>query len=358
MLQWIDPETGARKSRSARTSDPDEAETARADLEYELTHGKYQEASRMSWERFRELFDGEYLTNLRPRTRKRYEQVFNLFEEVARPTRLKAVTERTVSAFAAALRQRRTRGRVGMMPSTVRVTLQFLGTALHWAAEQKLIASAPKLPAVKVSRKKPQPVPAESFERLLGKAPDPNMRTFLLCGWLAGLRLGEVVALRWEAGDGAPYLDPARNRIVLPAEFVKSVEDQWVPLDPALREAMEALPRHGPRVFRFLAPDGHSLTANGVSERVIRLARRAGVKLTIHTLRKGFGCHYAAKVPAQVLQKLMRHGDVQTTMAFYANVDAAVEEAVTGPQRNSSRNSSTPPAQDCPTPSDVSPNPA
>ena len=29
VLQWIDPETGARKSRSAQTSDPEEAETAR-----------------------------------------------------------------------------------------------------------------------------------------------------------------------------------------------------------------------------------------------------------------------------------------------------------------------------------------
>jgi len=29
-----------------------------------------------------------------------------------------------------------------------------------------------------------------------------------------------------------------------------------------------------------------------------------------------------------VLQKLMRHSDIRTTMDYYANVDAAVEEAV------------------------------
>ena len=50
MLQWIDPETGRRKSKSAETADPDNAEQKRADLEYELNHGKYQEASRMTWE--------------------------------------------------------------------------------------------------------------------------------------------------------------------------------------------------------------------------------------------------------------------------------------------------------------------
>ena len=49
---------------------------------------------------------------------------------------------------------------------------------------------------------------------------------------------------------------------------------------------------------------------------MLRLAKRAGVKLTMHSLRKGFGCYYAARVPAQVLQKLMRHADIETTMAY------------------------------------------
>jgi hypothetical protein len=35
----------------------------------------------------------------------------------------------------------------------------------------------------------------------------------------------------------------------------------------------------------------------------------------------------------------MRHSDIKITMAYYANVDDAVREAVLGPQRNSSCNS-------------------
>jgi hypothetical protein len=34
----------------------------------------------------------------------------------------------------------------------------------------------------------------------------------------------------------------------------------------------------------------------------------------------------------------MRHKNIKTTMDYYANVDAAVEAAVFGKQRNSSRN--------------------
>jgi integrase len=339
VLQWTDPDTGRRKSKTAGTSDPKRAEDARADLEYELNHGRYQEASRMTWERFRQLFTEEYLSNLRPKTRQRYDVVFDLFEEVSAPKQLKSITERTVSAFAAALRKRSLPGRVGMMPSTIQVTLQFLHTSLAWAVEQKLLPACPGFPSVKVPRKKPQPIPLESFERLLAKAPDANMRAYLLAGWLAGLRLSEAAALDREETDEAPYLDLRRNRIILPAKFTKAVEDQWVPLDPTLRQALEELPRHGRKVFRFCGTDGHALTTNGISERVIRLAKKAGVKLSMHSLRKGFGCHYAGRVPAQVLQRLMRHSDIKTTMAYYANVDEAVEEAVLGARaRNGLRN--------------------
>src|SRR5581483_3655924 len=98
-----------------------------------------------------------------------------------------------------------------------------------------------------------------------------------------------------------------------------------VPLDPTLRDALLALPRHGKKVFRFISQrTKRPLDPYSMSDRVIRLAKKAGVLLTMHTLRKGFGCRYAGKVPAQVLQKLMRHRRIKTTMDYYANVDVAV----------------------------------
>src|SRR3712207_5002910 len=111
VLQWHDPDTGLRKSKSAGTADPDEAEKRRADLEYELNHGLHREASGMSWERFRELVEEEYVSGLRPKTRTRYRYGFDLFERLCRPKSLKSITERTLSAFAAAMRKKRTRGR-------------------------------------------------------------------------------------------------------------------------------------------------------------------------------------------------------------------------------------------------------
>jgi len=43
-------------------------------------------------------------------------------------------------------------------------------------------------------------------------------------------------------------------------------------------------------------------------------------------------------VPAQVLQKLMRHPNISLTITNCANVDAAATQAILGRERNPSRN--------------------
>jgi hypothetical protein len=73
MLQWTDPETGKRRSESAGTADETEAETKRADKEYELNHGLHQDVSRMTWARFRERFEEEYVVAYRGNTRQGFQ---------------------------------------------------------------------------------------------------------------------------------------------------------------------------------------------------------------------------------------------------------------------------------------------
>jgi integrase len=352
VLQWHDPDTGKRRSKSAGTSHRGLAEMKATELAYELNHGLHQEASRMSWEKFRELFEAEYVSSCRANTRQNYRYALDHFEAICQPGRLGAITTRTVSAFAVGLRELPGRRRGSKMaPATVAVWLEFLRTALNWAREQKMITEAVKFPRVDVPETKPRPVAVEAFERLIEKAPDAQTRAYLLCGWLAGLRLHEAFLLEWDETDEAPYLDLAGRRIVLPARFAKGKRDQWVPLDPVLEEALAQLPRRGKCVFHFTTRRGQPISQKTMTGRIVRLAHKAGVKLTMHTLRKGFGCRHAGKVPAQVLQKLMRHRDIKTTMDYYANIDDAVMGAILGDnrQRNTSRNTEAPappPARD------------
>jgi integrase len=338
-LQWHDPHTSERKTRSTGTNDPKLAEIQRGDLEAALNEGRYGVNSELGWDKFREMCEREFIAGKRENTRRNYDVALDLFERLCNPRKLRLVNERTISAFVAGLRHTPGRRPGTMMgANTIKVRLDFLHSVLSWAAEQKLLGEVPRFPSVKVPRKNPQPVPAESFERLLDKAGDPYLRAYLLCGWLAGLRLNEALALERETSATSPYLDPDHNRIVLPAEYVKGGRDQWVPLDPELRDALLSLPWHGRRFFRFESRQGGPLTDVGVCHRIRAAAKRAGVRLTMKTLRAGFGSHYAGKVPAQVLQKLMRHSNIAITMGYYANVDDAVMDAVLAGKRNTLRN--------------------
>jgi integrase len=215
---------------------------------------------------------------------------------------------------------------------TIKNYLIALKCALGWAVEQKLLPSLPTFPTIKVPKKKPQPIPAESFERLLEKAPDDFWRAYMLCGWYGGLRLSEAQHLQWEQSDKLPWVDFEGNRVVLPAVFAKSGEDQWVPLHPILRQALAGLPRDSGRVFSFRSRKGNGLLTRGaISHVILKLAKKAGVKLSMHKLRKGFGCR-AAKILGQsgaaVLHELMRHASMQTTMDYYACVDDALQDAI------------------------------
>jgi integrase len=267
--------------------------------------------------------------------------VLDNFEAISRPKTVRSIDERMLWQFPTGMRKKRGRGGETVAPYTIKVQLAYLRIALKWAVDNKMLGQVPVLPEVKVPKKLPKPVSQESFDRLLAQAgDDTQMRAYLLCGWLGGMRLGEAIELEREPSDGFPWVDWGRNRIWFPAEFVKGTADQWVPLDPQLRAALEALPVNGAKFFRFNRKDGKPISFTTVSWRIAKLARQAGVKLTMKTLRKGFGCYYAGEVPAQVLQKLMRHANISTTMDFYANVDEAVEDAVVNRSaRNTSRNS-------------------
>ena len=61
------------------------------------------------------------------------------------------------------------------------------------------------------------------------------------------------------------------------------------------------------------------------------LAKKAGVRLSMHKLRKGFGCRAAkilGKSGAPMLHELMRHSSMQVTMDYYASVDDAKQDAI------------------------------
>ena len=55
-LEWLDPTTQKQKGKFAKTDNPDKAERARADLEYERNNGLHAEPSRMTRDDVTDLY--------------------------------------------------------------------------------------------------------------------------------------------------------------------------------------------------------------------------------------------------------------------------------------------------------------
>jgi integrase len=316
VLQWIDPDTGQRKSKSAGTADPEQADKARADLEYELNHGIAHEPSKTAWDKFRELYEDEKLASNREGTRKKAGYVFDSFEKLARPRTLGQLTERTLSRYATQLRK------VGFKPATIQGHLAYLRAALRWAADQKFIPAPPKVVMPRVPKKKfIRKIVDGEYRALLVKAPNAHWYAFIATAWFTGMRRNEMLDLTWENRE-VPYIDFVTRRVWIPAAYNKSDEDQWVPMHPELGQILQALPERTGYLFPFRnAP-------REVSRKFTKLATSAGLNITLHDLRRSFGSRYASKVPAPVLQRLMRHADIKTTLAYYTDVDDVLEEAI------------------------------
>jgi integrase len=243
--------------------------------------------------------------------------VFESFGERACPKNLGAINERLLSRYAAKLR---TEGRT---PATIQGHLAYLKAALKWAVEQKMLPAMPKVAMPKVPKKQViRKISAAEFSRLLDHAPDDTWVVFLSTAWFTGMRRNEMLDLGWEGDSGKPWVDFAANRIRIPAAYNKSDTDQWIPLHPDLSSLLKARRRDTGRLFAL------GTSPPNVSHKFTRIAKAAGLRITLHDLRRSFGSRYASAVPAPVLKRLMRHADIKTTLTFYTDVDDVLDEAI------------------------------
>lgn len=115
--------------------------------------------------------------------------------------------------------------------------------------------------------------------RLLQAAPEP-LRSIVLVGIHCGLRVrSEALTLRWND------LDFKRRTVTVQAAYAKTGITRSVPMNSAVRAALEQLPRRGECVFT--KADGSSYTSIRTGfDTACRLARLHDV--TPHTLRHTF----------------------------------------------------------------------
>jgi integrase len=99
----------------------------------------------------------------------------------------------------------------GLAPASVAKTVQVFNKVMRAAVEDRLIATNPveRLPLPKISREEMRFLNVDELARL-ASAIDPRYRPLVLLGGYGGLRIGEMLALRWSRVD----LDRGRIEVV------------------------------------------------------------------------------------------------------------------------------------------------
>jgi integrase len=235
--------------------------------------------------------------------------------------------------------------------STVSGYLAHVRSALTSAVEWGMLPHLPKMPKVKrlkgVKLMRGRAVTAAEFEQMIavtpqavGDAATPSWQ-FLLRGlWASGLRLGEACELHWDGYRGHVVdLVGKRPMFVIRGELEKGRRDRRLPIAPEFAELLATIvpnARTG-RVFRPAAkragaPDPQ---LHRVGETIALIGELAGVVVdadprtgalkkyaSAHDLRRAFGYRWAKRVIPAVLQRLMRHASIQTTMQYYVDLEA------------------------------------
>ena len=329
-LDWIDPDTGRRKSKSAETRDPTIAEENRAKHQYELNHGIYSAKSNMPWSKFRETYEEDKLAGDSANSRLKANYVFDSFEEVIGDIKLGKITERTIAKYVTHLRSE------GKAPATILGYLAYIKAALRWAQEFNYISKAPKIVMPKVpkgtSRAKiriASRITQKDFARLLETSPTDGWRLLVSFAWHCGMRRCEAMQVRGEHIDLDTHkIKIPKNKandedavVLIPPEFDASLRQMFpggIPAGPMVKDVPsdeKTLSNH----FRTLVAVPAVVQGNG----------RGGF-CTLHDLRRSYGSRWTLKVPAQVLQKMMRHANIATTMDFYADAEQAAMNAMWG----------------------------
>ena len=217
----------------------------------------------------------------------------------------------------------------GLSPKTVNNHLAVLGRMLRVARRWELTERVPEIVLLSLPPQEFDFLDFGEAEQLI-EGSDTGWRPMVTLALRAGLRLGELRALRWEDVDlkaGRVVVRRAAWRMKVGTP--KSGRSREVPLSD---QALAALKGHrhlrGETVFSN--EGGGMLTAESCKWPLWRACRRAGLRrVGWHVLRHTFASHLAMRgAPLKAVQELLGHADIKMTMRYAHLSPDARREAV------------------------------
>jgi len=186
-----------------------------------------------------------------------------------------------------------------------------------WAWEEGLVSEdvTARIPAVRVPRRAPRPIPQADLERALSLA-GGRMQAWLLLMCLGGLRCIEISGLR------PVDLQHTPDGVLLYLRLCKGGGSATVPAHPTILEALARLPIRNELWW--------SCSRVTISAQVNEHLRACGVDSTAHSLRHWAGTAWYKHSAHDLLttQKLLRHATVSSTQIYAATDPTRPREVV------------------------------
>jgi integrase len=227
---------------------------------------------------------------------------------------------------------------------TVNNVLGILGHTLRMAVRWKVIDRVPcSVTMLKVGAALPKFYDFDDYKRLVeaAHAVDARAHLIVLLGGDAGLRRGEMLALRW--GD----VDFKRRQLQVQesvwerkrrdgtgheriTDTPKGGRSRVVPLTDALWQMLHAH-RHLRGEHVLFGNDGRPATSFFLRNLLEATQKRAGLRSTggLHILRHTFCSHLAMRgAPAKAIQELAGHAELTTTMRYMHLSPGARQDAI------------------------------
>jgi integrase len=234
----------------------------------------------------------------RPNTVRVADVAFRLACEVLGEMPLTAITGETLALLQTTWLHR------GLTPSTINVYLTPIKHALKVAGQWGVLERIPTVRNLR-TRQAPRRIISLAEETALLAAMPSRLALLTRFALHTGLRLGELMALRWDD------LDFKAGLVQVGVDVAKSGRARQVPLNRTAREVLAHLPMHGrdSRIFGY----------KSIRTMFRRAVERAGLDLAItpHSCRHTFATRaIEAGVDLPTLQRWLGHATITMTAAY------------------------------------------